>query len=297
MKFLLRWCFRPATPQALALVRIATNGWMLWYLAKRWKLITKTASGDPRNFEGVGITRSLPGPLPPSLIKATTAANYAATALAALGVAHRVTGPASAALSWWTLTYRNSWSMVFHTDNLAVLHLVVLGLSPAADGLSVDGWLARRRGTPAVTQPSGQYGWPIQTVNAVTAAVYLVSGTAKLTGPLGLRWATGDHLRSQVAVDGVRKAMLRPDQDKKATPFVAFVDRRPWLWSAFATGSLLAELGAPLALVNRRLGRLWSLAAFGMHVGIKAIMQITFRYQLSGVPYVGFAVAPRAPRS
>ncbi|MGF1595973.1 MAG: HTTM domain-containing protein [Acidimicrobiales bacterium] len=294
MRSVTRWLLRPGTPRALAVVRIATNGWTLWYLARRWKLITRVARGDDRDFQGVGVVRPLKRPLPPNVIKATTAANYAATALATLGVAHRVSGPATAALSWWTLTYRNSWRMVYHSDNLAVLHLTVLGVSPAADALSVDALIAKRRGTPIPNAPSWQYGWPIQTINAVTSAAYFLAGTAKLTGSLGPTWATGEHLRTQIAVDGIRKAMLRPDHDAKARPFVEFVDKRPWMWSAFAVGSLVAELGAPIALVDRRVGRLWSLGAFGMHLGIKAIMQITFRYQLAGVPYAGFCAAPAA---
>jgi len=31
-----------------------------------------------------------------------------------------------------------------------------------------------------------------------------------------------------------------------------------------------------------------------MHAGIKATMQITFRYQLSGIAYTAFALAPKA---
>ncbi|MGF1668466.1 MAG: hypothetical protein ACFCVC_19565, partial [Acidimicrobiia bacterium] len=205
MRHLAAWLFRPGTPKALALVRIATNGWTLWYLTKRWKLITRTAAGNPRDFAGVGVTRPLKRPLPPQVIKATTAANYAATALAGLGVAHSVTGPANAALTWWTLTYRNSWSMVFHSDNLAVLHQSVLAMAPSADALSIDAAVARMRGNPIPSAASWQYGWPIQTINAITVGVYLVCGVAKLTGPLGLRWASGEHLRSQIAVDGIRK--------------------------------------------------------------------------------------------
>ncbi len=294
MKPIARWLFRPASPRALAAVRIATNGWMLWYLAKRWRLITKTAAGSKRDFDPIGVVRPLRRPIAPSAVQVTTAANYVTLVLAGLGVAHRVTGPLNAALTWWTLTYRNSWSMVYHSDNLPVLHLSVLGMSPAADAASVDSLV---RGLRTGAQPpatSWQYGWPIQTMNAVTACVYLLCGTAKLNGPLGRSWATGEHLRAQVAVDGIRKAALRPDADAKASPFVRFVERRPWMWTALAVVSLAAEIGAPVALLHPRLGRMWSAAAWGMHVGIKAIMQITFRYQLSGVAYTSFAVAPKA---
>lgn len=287
-----RWLFRPASPTALAAVRIATNGYALWYTTKRWKLITKTAAGPKRDFKPVGVVRPLRRPLPVGVVKATTAATYATTALAGLGVAYPVIGPLNTVANWWTLTYRNSWSMVFHSDNLPVLHLTALGVAPAADALSVDSLIRGTRGLPTPSR-SWKYGWPLQTVNVVTAATYFLCGVAKLRGPLGLRWAKGEHLRSQVAVDGARKAALKPDTEAEPNPYVALIERNPELWTMFAAGSLLMELAAPLALINPRAGRLWSVGAWSMHLGIKLIMKITFRYQLSGVPYIPMATAPQ----
>lgn len=290
-----RWLFRPGSPKALAAWRITTNGWTLWYLAKRWRLITRTAGGNRRDFRPVGIARPLRRPLPVTAIQATTLANYAATVLAGLGVGYRVSGPLNSALTWWTLTYRNSWSMVFHNDNLAVLHSAVLGVSPAADAWAVDAAWRRHRGLGSPPAASWRHGWPVQTANAFTVVTYFVSGIAKVAGPLGWRWATGDHLRSQVAADGIRKSVLRPHTDGSASPPVAFLERHRRLWTVFAGGSLALELGAPLALSHPRIGRLWSGAAWSMHVGIKMIMRITFRYHLSTNPYVPFAFAPSVP--
>ena len=44
-----------------------------------------------------------------------------------------------------------------------------------------------------------------------------------------------------------------------------------------------------MALLNRRLGRLWVLAAWQMHWGILAVMKIKFRYQMSGAAYASYA--------
>lgn len=62
-----------------------------------------------------------------------------------------------------------------------------------------------------------------------------------------------------------------------------------------AGGSLALELLAPAALLDRRLGRAWSVAAFGMHWGIKAVMGITFRHQMSGVMYLPQLLRGRQP--
>lgn len=287
-----RWLLRPARPQALAAFRIATHAWVLYYLGRRWRLIGRVASGRRRDFRPVGVARGLRSPLPVGVVRATTALTYATTVCAGLGIAHRVTAPLNAALVWWTLTYRNSWSMIFHNDNLLVLHVAVLGLAPAADAWSVDAAVARRRGLPAA-EPSWQYGWPLQLANAITTSTYLLAGVAKVAGPLGLGWASGEHLRSQVAVDHVRKAVLRPASTSGQAEILAVLERHRWLWPLFATSSLALELGAPLALVHPTLGRLWALGAWGMHVGIRAIMGITFRHQLSGVPYIPLVVPSR----
>jgi len=52
--------------------------------------------------------------------------------------------------------------------------------------------------------------------------------------------------------------------------------------------SLVLELGAPLALVGRRVGKAWAIGMWGFHVGVLAIMAITFAYPLSGIAFAPF---------
>jgi hypothetical protein len=61
--------------------------------------------------------------------------------------------------------------------------------------------------------------------------------------------------------------------------------RHRHLFTAMAIGSLAVELGAPLALIDRRLGRLWAVTTLGLHWGILAVMGVKFRYQLAGVAF------------
>lgn len=283
-----RWVDEPADPRRLAVWRIAGHGWMVVYLARRWKLVRRVAGGRRHEWRPVGVARALPAPAPVPAVRAVTAATTAAGVLATAGVAHPLTGPAHAGLALVTLSYRNSWGMVFHNDNLAVLHLLTLAAAPAGDAWSFD---ALRRGGD-VPAPDARYGWPLQLANAVTAAQYLVCGIAKLRSEHGLGWATGAVLRDQVAVDGIRKGLLRPSHDDATKPLLDLVDGHPWLWNVFAATALAVELGAPLALLDRRIGRLWSAAAWSMHVGIRALMRITFRHQLSSVPYVPLWLRP-----
>lgn len=184
-----------------------------------------------------------------------------------------------------TLAYRNSWGMIFHNDNLLVLHAAILAGAPAADARSLD---TRRRGAPA--EASWRYGWPVRLLSATTVATYFVAGIAKVAGPLGWGWAGGASLRSQVLADGLRKELLGDG----ASPLTHRLHDVDWLWRLLAVGSLAVELGAPVALLSPRIGRLWATSAWGMHVGIKAIMGITFRYQLSGIAFASFLDLERA---
>ena len=187
--------------------------------------------------------------------------------------------------------------MIYHSMNLTVLHVLVLGLAPAADALSLD---ARRRSAvrgrqePAsalhavaehyVHRPAWQYGFPIQLICAVTVLAYFVTGVAKVAGPLGWSWLTGEPLRSQIAADTIRKEVLGGN----VSSLFFWLYKQTWLFTMMGAMTFAVELGAPLALLNKRLGRLWAIGAFFVHWGILFVMAIEFRYHLSGVLYASF---------
>jgi hypothetical protein len=167
--------------------------------------------------------------------------------------------------------------MLFHTENLLALHLVVLSAAPAADALSLD---ARGRSLP---EPDGAYGWPARAMTAATAVCYVLAGVAKLK-LAGFAWAGGDLLRAQIAYDNLRKIELGSNYSALGAALVEH--RAPFVVLAALT--LLLELGAPLALFGRRLGLAWALAAWLFHVGVVLLMAIPFWYQLSFVAYAPF---------
>ncbi|MGQ0778260.1 MAG: hypothetical protein ACT4NY_28275 [Pseudonocardiales bacterium] len=282
---LMRWLFRPTPATRLGAVRLLVGGYSVYYLARRRRMLARIAETDPELFAPVGPSRVLDRPLSPSTANRCTDATLAAGVAFTLGAGHRITGPIYSALLTWTLAYRNSWSMVFHSDNLLVLHAIVLGASRCSDAVSLDavarhGWRRAMSAGPA----HGRYGWPLQAMNTVTAATYLLAGIAKIEGELGWRWALGGALRRQVAVDGIRKEVF----GSTASPLAYLMYRHTEIFTAMAVTSLVVELAAPVALISPRAGRLWALAAFGMHWGILAIMKIKFRYQLSGTAYLSF---------
>jgi hypothetical protein len=272
----------------LGLARAVVGGYSTYYLYKQRNKFRRLAASDPELFAPVGAARVLDKPLPPPVAEKIIDATLASSALFALGIGHRVVGPMHAALLSWTLSYRNSWSMVFHSENTLLWHTLVLGAARASDGVSVDALLSRRGGT----DPSPRYGWPLQAMQAASAATYLLSGVAKLGGSSGLGWVSGTQMRRQVAMDQIRKQLY--GSSRGATMAHALYPHAN-LFTGFAATALALELGAPVAMANPKVGRLWALATFGMHWGIRGIMGIRFRYQLCGASFAPWFELERLP--
>jgi hypothetical protein len=273
------WC-TTAPAERLAAFRIAVGVFTLHYLANRIGLLADVARTDPALFDPVGAASWLSTPLAPSLIDTLVGATLVANVAFVLGCWHRVSGPAFALLLLALLSYRNSWSMVYHSDNVLVFHALVLGLTRAADAWSFDAWWRGARGEP----PSWRYGWPLRLAAGLAVSTYFLAGVAKVMGPLGWSWGSGDAMLGQILVDGLRKELL----GSGAADLAFALHDQPALFGVLGSGTLVLELAAPLALLNPRAGRIWALAAFGMHWGVWAVMDIYFRYQMVGVLFLPF---------
>jgi hypothetical protein len=288
------WWFTPAPARRLALLRLVVGLYALTYMGGRFNLHAAIAATNPSLFDPVGVVSWLRAPLPVDVQRTIMLLTLAFNVLFLLGWKHRITGPLFAGLLLWSLSYRNSWTMVFHSDNLLVLHVLILGLTPAADALSVDAWKRKTRrrwygsllGVRRRRSPDGdwEYGYPLRLMCGVTAAAYFLAGFAKVAGPLSWGWAAGDSMRLQLAADALRKDLLAGGAP--AMPFLLY--QHIWLWTFVGVLTLVVELGAPLVLLNRRLSQIWALMALGMHWMIEVIMDITFEYQLSFVPFLAY---------
>ena len=268
----------PATRPAV--LRVLVGAYILCYLVPRYAMYMKMARSDPSLFKPVGVASHLKKPVPVWAFRALLVATLAANVLFVLGFRHRQTGPLFAGLLLWVMSYRNSWSMIYHSNNVLVLHAVVLGLSRSADALSVDSLLD----ATGARDPHWRYGWPVRLMNAVTTITYFLAGVAKVKGPLGWKWGGGEALRSQIAVDGLRKELYAGE----AAPLAYALHDRLFLFGLMGVGSLVLELAAPFTLASKRLSKLWALGALQLHWGIFFLMKIRFRYQLSGLIFAPF---------
>jgi hypothetical protein len=270
--------FAPAPPERLAMLRIAIGtfafAWVTLRLGEIHAVSQLTAGWKP-----VGLVRVLDTPLSPDVVLAIAIATSVLLAAFTLGIAYRVIAPIAAIALTFTLCYRNSWGVPFHTENLLVLHVIALSIAPAADV-----WAFRKRRATSLPAAAG-YGWPIKLLVALTAATYLLAGIAKLRIG-GVDWLDGELLRNQIAIDNLRKLLL----GDPIAPLATTLLDHPGALTVFCWMSLALEIGAPIALLGGRIARLWALGAWGFHVGVILLMNIWFPY-----PVLGFAFLPLLP--
>jgi Vitamin K-dependent gamma-carboxylase len=269
-------------PARLATLRVLTGAFAIGYLLARAPVMASFASFSPAQFRPVGLAAWLSAPLPSALTLAAYLAAIGFGVAFTLGARFRWTGPAFALLTLWVTSYRNSWGMIFHTDNLLVVHLAVLGLTDSAATLSLD---ARGRAEPA---PHGRFGWPVRLLCAVTVLVYLLAGIAKLKAS-GLGWAHGEILRNYIAYDALRKA----EAGSLHSPLGAWLVQRAWPFPPLGALTLGLELLGPLALLHPRAGRAWVAGIYAFHVGVLLTMAIAFPYPLSGIAFASFFACER----
>ena len=274
MSRLARWWFAPAPAERLAALRIAIGGFAVIWVAARLPEVLAVARLPASDFAPVGVIRVLAGPLPPIAVAAIAVATVGLLAAFTAGLGYRVTAPLAALGLLWTLSYRSAWGMVFHTDNLLVLHVIALAAAPAADA-----WTLRRGAPP--TPPAAGYGWAIKLLAVITCATYLLAGIAKLR-ITGLAWVGGAQLQNQIATDNLRKALL----GASVAPLARFLAAHPEGLVGFSILSLGLELGAPLALLGGRVARLWAWGAWGFHVGVVLAMNVWFPYPLVGLAFL-----------
>jgi hypothetical protein len=277
MKRIASWWFAPAPAERLAAVRILVGAFALSWVGGRLMESYAVAKLGASHFRPTGVVRVLDAPLPPELTLAIGIVTCVLLGAFTLGILYRITAPLAALALLWALTYRNSFGMIFHTENLLVMHVLALACAPAADAWSFD--RVRRGAAPPV--PEAGYGWILKLLAAITAATYMMAGIAKLR-IAGVAWLDGEQLRNQIAIDNLRKALLGDSIAPLATPFLD----HPSGFTIFSVMTIVLELGAPLALLHPRAAKLWALAAWGFHVGVVFLMNIWFPYPLLGLAYL-----------
>jgi vitamin K-dependent gamma-carboxylase-like protein len=280
-----QWYAPAAPPRRIELLRLAIGGYALIYLVSRASHLNAVVDYPASAFAPVGVVRALSGPLAPAWVYATYGASVLTGAAFTFGVLYRFSAPLFALLLLWVMSYRHSWGMIFHTDNLLVIHVALLCFVPA------EGWWPRSP-LPAATGSgarAGAAGWVPRAMSLVTVSSYLVAGIAKLRHT-GWSWAAGGALREQIAYDAIRKIELGSTH----SPLGPWLLPHEWVFLPLSVLSLATELLAPLALIGTRWAAVWSCCAWCFHAGVLALMAIAFPYPLSGCAFLSFFPLERA---
>lgn len=282
--------YAPLPARRLAVLRVLVGGFALADWLGRLPALLSGARFHAEEFAPVGVVALLSEPLPTSAVWCSALVCGVLGVCFTLGYRYRVSAPCFALSLLWVTSYANSWRMIFHTQNLLVLHVLVLAAAPAADQLSWDALSAR--GAARGPEVHGRYGWAIRAMSWLTLSSYVLAGIAKLklSGPL---WLEGDILRTQIAYDNLRKIEL----GGRYAPLGAWLVSKGAFFRPLAIATVLLELGAPLALLGRRAAALWVFAAWLFHVGVLALMAIVFPYQLSLVAYASLFEVERIETS
>ncbi len=266
-----------APARRLAAFRLLTGCFALVYLLVRLPYLLDLTRLRSTRWDPPGILGRLGSPPSSALVVAVLGVALISGGAYLVGWRFRWTGPVFALSLLAVLSYRNGWGQLFHTDNLLVLHVLVVGLSPAADAWSLD---ARGRADPA---DDVRYGFALRLAAVLTVATYVVTGVAKLRYAGG-DWLRGDTLLHQIAFDNARKKVLGDGY----SPLAGAVVGHPGLFGPMGLLTLVIELGAPLALLGRRWAAWWAASAWLFHVGIVALMWIAFPYPLSLIAFAPF---------
>ena len=212
------------------------------------------------------------------------------------GRAFRWVGPAFALLMLGLATLDVSIpARPSHKNNLLVLHLLVLAAAPSADAL-VFGFRRRlRRSRRSRGQRHGthhtRYGWPLRLLQVLVVITYVLAALTKLRVQPLLAFADGSWLAAQLRQAILVERIYGSGED----PILAWwLLGHPLLLAAGGIGAMLIEGLAPLALLSRLAGRLWSLSAWAFHWGVLGAMGIYFPFQLLGIAYACFLL-PLAP--
>jgi len=270
-----RWLFAPAPVMRLATVRLLIGTYATLYLLIRAPVMADFTRFAPESFEPVAVVRMLSGPLPAWLVLSLYLACVLAAGAFATGYRFQVSGPAFGLLLLWVTSYRNSWGMVFHTDNLLCLHALCLAFVPEAGAA-----LTTSPKTELGPHDETRYGWPLKLLSIITLVTYVLAGLAKLKTS-GVAWMDGEILRNYIAYDAVRKLSV----GSVHSPLGAWLVQFAWPFPIIGVLTMAFELGAPLALLGRRPARVWVATAVAFHWGVLLVMAIAFTYPLSGVAF------------
>ncbi len=197
-----RYWFDEGGRWSAGVVRIAIATCVLMTLQRLATLSTVHIPGASELYRPIGIWMMFGRWVPPgAVVGALWVVAVGATLLMGVGLWSRasaaVSCAAALALTSASFSSSQSWSHQYNVVFLAAL--AFLG-ARGGDALSLDAWIRRRRGRPALDVPRGYQG-SLRLVQFAVALMFAGAAFHKLLhGHFTLRWALSDNLRHQLLV-------------------------------------------------------------------------------------------------
>ncbi len=191
--------------------------------------------------------------------------------LSCIGLFTRMSTITSFVLGIYLIGLPHNFGKVDHIDAILVFIMGVMVLSRCGDSLSLDRLLLRILGDKNQSPPKpaacGEYTWPIRVVWLIMALVFFAAGVSKI-GRSGLEWVMSDNM-----------AILLIGSNYEDSPLTAWglrIAQYGWLCQMLAAGTLIFEIGFPLALLSRKARWLIVPVMASIQAGILILMGISF---------------------
>jgi len=181
--------------------------------------------------------------------------------MSAAGLLTRVSTIVSGVLGLYLIGLGYNFGHLDHAMALAGIVLIMLPFSSCGKVWSLDRLLAQKRGNFLPTLSGHEARWPIQFVRVALSLVLFSAGLNKLRTS-GLDWITTDTFQNYLFM--------------RETPIGLRVAQWPLLCHFMAGFAVTTEFFHPLALVSKKLARVWVPAGLAVFTGIYLTMDIHF---------------------
>ncbi len=195
----------------------------------------------------------------------------AALGLSCIGLFTRMSTITSFVLGIYLIGLPHNFGKVDHSDAILVFIMGVMVLSRCGDSLSVDRLLLRllskKNQSPSIPAASGEYTWPIMVAWLIMALVFFAAGVSKI-GRSGLEWVMSDNMA--ILLIGSNYG------DSPLTTWGLRIAQFGWLCQMLAAGTIIFEIGFPLALISRTARSIIVPVMASIQAGILIPMGISF---------------------
>lgn len=186
-----------------------------------------------------------------------------------LGYRARLLAPLTVLLGLFVLGIPHSFDkpghMMNHNHHL-IWFAAILALSPAWDLLSVDCYLATRRGEPIPVRSTTDFTRPLAAIVIIFGLIYFFPGFWKLRR-CGLEWALSDNLRNIIYYRWFELGGFSP---------WFRIDKIPFLYQLLALWTLIFEVTFIFMVFHPRLRAIAAAQGLLFHIGTFLTMNLSF---------------------